>query len=85
MKHNAEKWYKKMILERINDESKVDEYYEFCLNHLKENIFDIYSSKGTANNVIAFWFKKGMAKKHMMGLSNWDLKKYEEREKHEVV
>jgi len=61
MKIETEKYYKKLILSRIHDNTKVDSYYEFCLKYMENNITKHRYADFSANEVLDYWMKKGMS------------------------
>jgi len=58
-------YYKELLkkhYESIN-EKDIQEYMDFCLDYVKENIINCYSNEKSTKNVIEELFKRGMAKK----------------------
>lgn len=47
----------------LDTEEKTNEYLEFCLNYVKDNIIYCYDNKNSIQEIIKELFKRGMAKK----------------------
>ena len=63
MTKKTENHLRKLINDRCKGLNK-DDYFNFCINYAKDHIINHrYNSTFTANTVIDYWFKKGMAAK----------------------
>lgn len=65
-------FYKKLLDKHLNlinkDSELMDDYYDFCLNYVKENIIHCYNNKNFVNVIITELFKRGMCVKWKLDL-----------------
>ena len=58
-----EKHLRKILNERISKNLDREAHFQFALNYIKQNIVNVYNEKFTANDVIKYWFLRGLAEK----------------------